>query len=170
MTNKKGFFFVILFIVFQAFFTYKGVQTVPFFNYGMFSEPYPADKVSEKYIIKLDGEVLDIENSGNIFPYMLYENLRIYKKLVDPNYDDVVLKAIHRRFEKRVSQATLDQLVKKIWNDEQSIKKFPEWLCQFIAKRTERKFETLEFDVEYYTYADKKYNLIGTESIMKHEH
>lgn len=169
--HKTGFFCVLVFIVFQAFFTYKGVQTIPFFNYGMFSEPFISSAVQEKYIIKLDGERLDVEDSNNnIFPYMLYENLRIYKKLVDPDYDDVVLNSIHHRFEKRTDQATLNQLIKKIWNDDESVKKFPKWLHHFIEKRTGEQFQILEFEIEYYTYTHEKYNLIGTESILKHEY
>jgi hypothetical protein len=165
------FFFVLVFIFTQSFFTYKGVQTIPFFNYGMFSEPAQNNRVSEKYIIKLDGKKLDIENSdNNIFPYMLYENLRIYKKLVDPNYNDVVLKAIDNRFKFKVSPETYNKLVSQIWNNQETIDKFPTWLTKFIAKRTKSSFKLLEFEVEYYTYSLERYNLIKTESILKYEY
>jgi len=170
VSNRKVFFCVSLFIVLQLFFTYKGVQTIPFFNYGMYSEPAKENPIYEKYILKLDGEVLDFNNNGNpVNIDFLYKNLKLYKELKDPNYKNVVLKAIENRFKYRVSKTTFDRLVEKIWNNNENIRAFPYWLNNFIAKKTRKKINSLEFLVESYAYTGKKMELLKTESILVHE-
>ncbi len=137
----------------------------------MFSEPAQNNQTLEKYNILLDGEKLNIEDTdNNIFPYMLYENLRLYKNLKDPNYDDIVMNAIDSRFKPRVKLKTYDRLVKRIWNNEETVENFPKWLTNFIAKRTDIKFSLLEFNVEYYNYSNGECVLLKSESILKYEY
>lgn len=45
---------ITLFVLIQCLFIYKGIETSPFFNYGMFSES--ATKTHKKYYIKIDNK------------------------------------------------------------------------------------------------------------------
>ena len=56
--SKWLFTFIVIFCLLQAFFIFKGVETVPFFNYGMYSEPV-SNNFQEVLIIKLDDTILN---------------------------------------------------------------------------------------------------------------
>ncbi len=49
LCDPKLFLLFLLFVVGQIFFTYKGVETLPFFNYGMYSAPLAKAETIEHY-------------------------------------------------------------------------------------------------------------------------
>ena len=53
-TDKALFIFFSLFILAQIFFTYKGVENIPFFHYGMYSARHAAQESYTIYRIQID--------------------------------------------------------------------------------------------------------------------
>ena len=68
--DKRMFMGLCLFVVLQVFFIYKGVETTPFYLYGMYSDPYHHSPSQVSYELSTtDGKPLELA------PIILY-NLR----------------------------------------------------------------------------------------------
>lgn len=97
--HKIGFIGALLFIIGQIFFTYKGVETVPFFNYGMYSSPISAQ--TSYTVAKLyQGEQQVPLSSITKAPSVLQYQLNYYHHLQQYQYIDPISKTIDQRFGK----------------------------------------------------------------------
>jgi hypothetical protein len=75
--HKILFFAFLLFVAGQAFFIYKGVETFPFWNYGMYSAKLVAPEKLETYTLIINGKELNNNNLGVSKTYIDYQ-LRYY--------------------------------------------------------------------------------------------
>jgi hypothetical protein len=125
-TNKLLFGGLILFVLGQLFFSYKQVETLPFFNYGMYSQPI------QKQALYTTVSIYD-ENNQYI---NLYEKkatrfwqyqLAYYTRFIEQNSQDPTLQTIQSRF----GQTSFSNyLALYLTNNKRSGPKFPEFLIQ----------------------------------------
>jgi len=76
--HKILFFAFLLFVAGQAFFTYKGVETFPFWNYGMYSAKIAAPKTLENYTLIINGAELKKDKSLKVSKTYIDYQLRYY--------------------------------------------------------------------------------------------
>lgn len=126
--NKLLFGALSLFIIGQFFFTYKGVETLPFFNYGMYSAPIQQQKTYTT--ISLYNET---DTYVNLYttkaPRFWQYQLAYYSSFVKNNYQDPTLVTIYQRFGKSTLSA---HLTKHLCNDKSSALHLSEFLIQKI--------------------------------------
>lgn len=114
--SKLLFFSTVIFIVFQAFFTIRGIETFPFLNYGMYSElnQFPDTILIVNLINKKkeSKQKIDIEKNRLL-------NFIIYKKNGDP-LEDVYIK----RFDFIKNSKMYKVLFKRIINTSYEMKSY----------------------------------------------
>lgn len=127
--NKLLFAVLILFVFGQSFFSYKQVETLPFFNYGMYSQPV---QIRDIYT------TVSIYDENNHF-INLYEKkatrfwqyqLAYYANFVENDYLDPSLHTIQSRFGKQSFLS--NYLTQHLCNDKKEGLHFPEFLIQKI--------------------------------------
>jgi hypothetical protein len=70
--NKLLFLAFVLFVCGQVFFTYKGVETFPFWNYGMYSAKLAKHVKLETYNLYINGKKLDLNSIPRSKNYISY--------------------------------------------------------------------------------------------------
>lgn len=96
--NKFLFGCIVFFILGQIFFSYKQVETIPFFNYGMYSEPCLERKFySTVSIYNQQNQRLALENFNKPASFLQYQ-LNYYSKLLAQDSIDFVRHTIASRF------------------------------------------------------------------------
>jgi hypothetical protein len=119
--DKRMFMGLCLFVVLQVFFIYKGVETTPFYLYGMYSDPYHHSPSKVSYELSTtDGKPLELA------PIILY-NLRFLP------YQDNQQKSLRQTIEKRtlsipaLSKYFKEQLLQESVSEEQ----LNSWISQW---------------------------------------
>jgi len=82
--NKGLLILFILFILGQTLFTYKGVETVPFFNYGMYSDPMK--QKTKGYWLIANGDTLN-DRFTHLSQAMLFQQITHHQNQ-PPNLDN----------------------------------------------------------------------------------
>lgn len=76
-TNKH--LIISFFVVFQLYFSWKGIETIPFFNYGMFSGKVDIEKpIRQFYFIDETGNEKNIAQFGNCNPEIVKSQINFY--------------------------------------------------------------------------------------------
>lgn len=150
-TNKILFGALLLFVLGQGFFSYKEVENLPFFNYGMYSEPA---QVQDLYT------TISVYDEKNQY-VNLYEKkgarfwqyqLSYYKQFVAQNYQDPSLKTIQSRFG---STPFSNYLKKHLSNDRNAALDFSEFLIQ---KTKNKNSKICQENYEWVKFNFKKVN------------
>ena len=107
--SKLLFGVFILFVVGQIFFTYKGVETVPFFHYGMYSEPMPA-KTNGYWLISGNDTLND--ELTHLSRAFLFQNINHHKQLKKNEINSVPIYSAQEIFKseqtKQIGNQTLE--------------------------------------------------------------
>ena len=99
--SKKIFFLAISFCILQAFFIYKGVESFPFFNFGMYSEKQAPKQTYSGIIIKTDGKNFNYYSLPFLTKEMLVEPLNHYALLKKNDFtDEPITKTIEKRLKR----------------------------------------------------------------------
>lgn len=93
------------FIIGQLFFSYKGVETLPFFNYGMYSAPTPPSHSQRSYTLvscyNANGKHLALNHLPSPYPIRLLQyQLHYYQQLKTNQWETPVLSSIQQRLGK----------------------------------------------------------------------
>lgn len=96
--NKFLFGGIVFFILGQVFFSYKQVETTPFFNYGMYSEPcLERELYTSISVYNQQNQRLALENFNKPASFLQYQ-LNYYAKLLAQDSIDLVQHTIVSRF------------------------------------------------------------------------
>lgn len=118
--------FFVLFILGQLFFTYKEVETLPFYNYGMYSAPLSATDTFEQLEIFIEGQAWNY-HAVSAFPADFIEaHLAFYNKLHHSDFKDPVSWTVRSRF--GPNSVWENRLTNKIEVRE----RFPHWLGRYL--------------------------------------
>ena len=163
--SKPLFAFLIIAILGQVFFSYKGVQTLPFFNYGMYSEVLSSKHPHIIYEISLGDSIISI-NSLSYFPedYVL-GSIQLYHELQRENFQDPIIETIRKRFYACLPRPIYSNTVSSLSNDWTVQKTFPSWLLEIMNDATGMQENTLSVSAVTYEFRQgrfiaKKKNLL----------
>ena len=148
-------------------FTYKGVETIPFFNYGMYSEPVKAKDHYEVYRIELDGEELNYFELPILTRDMLVTPLTRYRELEKLGFEDPIKGDIRKRFHGKVSDETLQQWIDQLANGPDRKVEFQEWLKRYLRRVRDCDSQRLRVSIDRYQYSDGKFVLTTSESLFE---
>lgn len=138
--NKPLFWGVILFILGQIYFTYKGVETFPFFNYGMYSARFEHQDTLTEYRIYINQELLNKKETKSINLSFIKNNIEYYDQLKNNQFHDLNEKTINDKVQNDWLKKTLQQ---SIINNGNTIESFPNWLHSYLEKRTQQQINSL---------------------------
>jgi hypothetical protein len=125
-TNKLLFGALILFVFGQLFFSYKEVETLPFFNYGMYSEPLQIQKsYTTVSIYQNKNQYVNLYNQKA--PRFWQYQLSYYRYFINQNHHDPTLLTIQSRFGQT---AFSNYLAQYLTNDKKAGLRFSEFLIQ----------------------------------------
>lgn len=133
-TNKLLLGALILFVFGQAFFSYKQVETLPFFNYGMYSESVQVqDLYTTVSIYDEKNQYVNLyeQKATRFWQYQL----SYYNQFVQQNYQDPTLQTVQSRF----GQSTFSHyLSQHLANDKRAGLHFSEFLIQKIKNKNSK--------------------------------
>jgi hypothetical protein len=96
--DKPLFVVIILFILGQLFFTFKGVETFPFLNYGMYSEKMPACDSQTVYQLTICGQRVNITSLTDCEKDITLNSIQQYDRLKQSNGKEKEEETIDHRF------------------------------------------------------------------------
>jgi hypothetical protein len=118
------FSFFILFIFFQIYFTYKGVEMYPFLLYGMYSSPvHTKDSIDFQYLNEYNDKIT-IQKSEYIIKVLNTHNYYMEENN-DPN-EGIIQKYVH-------NSALINKLNGCIINQKTSNKIFEKWMLKLTG-------------------------------------
>ena len=130
LRDKKTFYIALIFVLLlQGILIYKGIETTPFFNYGMFSEI--TIKKDKKYYVKIDTIELNWNRNYCFNKNVLLYNIENYELAIagDTQINQVlhnrVIKLHLKNWEKDASFKISNKL---------STKEYQEWFLRYLQK------------------------------------
>ena len=147
--NKMLFYFILIFVFFQAYFNQKRIHSFPWFVWDMYSRTQAMPDTITQTEIFIDGERLDItkipiwEELSILNTYKMYNWQRIN------NYNDPMNEAVLSRT-KIFPEQVYSFVAYKINNHSDEAATYPAWLKEYLEKILHRKIKTVELrDVQY---------------------
>ena len=151
--SKKLFFLFTIFCLLQLFFTYKGIETFPFFNFGMYSEKKPPIEIYEGVIIKTDGKIFNYSSLPSLNKEMLIEPLVRYSELKKKHFiDEPLLSAVEKRFKTRISNENYEYCLGHLTNSVKDTIAFQQWFKNYLEFSTNQSFKNIEVYAGNYYY------------------
>lgn len=132
--NKCLFILVLIFIVGQIFFSYKGVETTPFFNYGMYSAPISPPAYYTRIELKKENQSIPLSDLGYLSTDFLAYQLNYYQELknrVGLDLMDPTQFTIEKRFGK--NSTITNYLTPLLTNSSADVNTFLPWLIDYTA-------------------------------------
>ncbi|HMO60645.1 MAG TPA: hypothetical protein PKC39_04545 [Ferruginibacter sp.] len=123
---------ILIFIGAQAFFMYKGIQTIPFFIYSMFSTPHPVQDSVEVVLIKTENGYISPFNFSNREAEMLLNNVPYYS-LLKQQGSDITLPTVESRFKNRLSPPLYQRVLQALVNDSAAVNRYPQWWAKYFT-------------------------------------
>jgi hypothetical protein len=154
--NKLLFILVLGFILGQIFFSYKSVETVPFFNYGMYSSDCNTQELYTIISLYQDEKRIPL-NQFNRSPIFLEYQLRNYARLIEQDSFDYVKKTIYSRFKK--GSVLANYLITYLTNPPKSIEKSPPWIKKWTGKKN------ISIKKDYYKWVNCYYKLVKSKTL-----
>lgn len=154
--RRRPLFFVVLaFCVGQGFFMVKGVETVPFFLFGMYSEPMPEQVMYSGIMVEEDGEALDLSSLPGLRKDMIITPVERYLLLSQQQFEDPILPVVRKRFEDHVPASTYFTLREHLSNAPADRPAFYAWFRSYLEATYGRPMGTLRVYQVGGTYGSK---------------
>ena len=126
------FFVVAAFCLGQGFFMVKGVETVPFFLFGMYSEPNEGQRVYQGLMVEEDGQALDLSALPGLQKDLILTPLYRYVALHEVQFEDPIKPAVRKRFEHRLSADTYLTFRERLSNAPADRERFHQWFRSYL--------------------------------------
>ncbi len=153
-TDKTLFAIVCTFILLQVFFTFKGVESFPFVNWGMYSEVKNAQSPLV-YEIEVEGKKVHFSNMIDCKKSLVGQSLSRYDKLTSDGFAEKEAAVIKKRSSFIGNESYIS---KCILNDSAKVKAYPFWLLQYLADM--RLLQNPEIEIKKYSVSyDENVNL-----------
>lgn len=155
--SKKLFFLFIAFILLQVFFTYKSVETIPFFNYGMYSAPSKVYDQYEVFEFIVNDEPINPLNLPMLAHNMIFKTTSRYQFLQKHQFEDPIVKTIKRRLHAAMLKGLMDRAISSISNSPNIENSFPFWMVRYLEKVMKLVVNDLQINLNVYEY-DEHYH------------
>lgn len=149
--SPKLAFIVFAFCCFQLFFTYKQVETLPFFNYGMYSAPCTPKTVYSTISVYENSKKISLFEEQKSPAFLQYQ-LNYYSKLIAQDSLDYTSITIHKRFGQNSNIS--NYLVPLLSSPKSSIDQFP----KMLKKWTSKDLKIIQENYEWVNFSFKKVN------------
>ena len=148
----------ILFVIFiagQIFFSYKGVETFPFNNYGMYSHRYPKkDSLQIITFHTASGPEKGINDFSEGY-LVLNQSFRGYYSMVRNNNQDSLGVLIDERFENILPENLFHHIKISLINQDDDIFAHPGWMKNYFEKLYGEKLNRIMLNTVYYNEINK---------------
>ena len=131
---RSFFWMVITFLVGQFYFVAKGIETIPFFLYHMFSAPHPASDTVVVMLVKTPNGYLNLSKSGGRAVEMLMNNTALYNERLYTGSTDPLTSTVNNRFRDRVGSNTFQYLEHSLLNHRDDFAAYPEWWKRYYEQ------------------------------------
>ena len=153
--DKPIFVVVVTFILLQLFFSFKGVETFPFLNYGMYSETMPNCDSQTVYQLTICGQRVHITSLTDCERDIVFNSIQHYDRLQQSMGKEKEEEVIDQRFRGKVSDYTLESIKSKLLNNMLAIERYPKWLMKYLADMRMVNSSTLNLSKATLTYDSK---------------
>lgn len=166
--HKFLFWFCIVFIVGEFFFTIVGIETTPFFLYGMYSAPIHEKKNYEDFIILINGKQLDVYDLPDAEKEMILSPIWLYRTLSKSNYRDPLLITIESRFKGRLPDSFYNHITDRLTNDTADIADYFSWMRRYLKRFSSERYLSIQILIGNYQYQpDGKILLTKTDTLLE---
>ncbi|BDS11146.1 hypothetical protein [Aureispira anguillae] len=156
-TNKFFCVILLIFLLGQLFFSYKQVETIPFFNYGMYSEPCPKQTSYTTFAIYTEkGERINLYNSPS--PFFMHYQLNYYAQLIKQDSIDPIIHTIESRF--GVATTFSRYLTKFLSNSKGSLTTAPIYLSNRL------KLKNISIKQENYDWVNNNFKKVSQKTFI----
>ena len=155
IADRKLFVALMAFIALQLFFTYKGVETLPFVNYGMYSEKMPVCNSQTVYQLTICGQRVNITSLTDCEKDITLNSIQQYDQVKQSNGKEKEEEVIDHRFKGKVSESTVADVKAKLLNSPSAIERYPKWLMKYLADMRMVNSSTLNLSKSTLTYDSK---------------
>lgn len=160
--NRRRWAFVGVFLAMQAFFTYKQIDSLPFFNYGMYSAPAPDRHVQPQRVYALfwlnergEQQRIDLLRLSQLRRDFLLHNLRTWEGVQRLGWKAAradLRAVIHRRFAAILSAEALAYCEQSLLGEELTAARMQAWLQRFLADTRPESGKNWRIRVEAYDF------------------
>jgi hypothetical protein len=125
------FWLVLVFILSQAFFMYKGIENVPFFLYHMYSQKHEHKDSATVLLVKTEQGYLFTKSFSNRQEELLLNAAGYYISLKN-SARDTILPVVESRFKNRLPAGIYTKLEQQLSNSPAAINSFPAWWGRYF--------------------------------------
>lgn len=164
LKDKTLFLFFLLFIAFQAFFIYKGVETVPFFHWGMYSgKVNTGPHLYTQTEIAINDTVADLMDIKDLPAGYVQSILEYYASLTRNGFYDPIQTVIeHRSFgHSTFTRWGRSQLANSVEKQED----FREWICHYLNGFDRQHIQKIKILEQSYEWKKDHFELVGSSVI-----
>ncbi len=163
-TSKLLFLGISLFALGQAFFTYKGIMTFPFFPYQMYAFPSPKSDTRELISISINSEAnINYTSLPNWTEGNIVNTINYYQRFQQGN--NWAHHAWLSRFgtpETPFQKLTYHRLVPT----EKQMATYPEWISNYIENVTNQPIHSILITKKKYSYELQRLVPTGEETVL----
>jgi hypothetical protein len=150
--QRKVLIIIVFLLSAQAFFMYKKIDSLPFFNYGMYSARAEVWKESPVFVLRIEGDTTDFDYQllPQLARDMLQNNLAFYYGLHRHGLQqEAGLRAtIQNRFGSFLSPAQMQYCERQLCNPPHAdADKMRAWLIRFLQPYREQQINNIRFSV-----------------------
>lgn len=139
---KTMFWVVILFMICQAFFMYKAVETIPFFLYNMYSTRQHTLDTTYATVITVNGKEFNTDRLSGYEKETLLASLSYFRKLKDHGYYATDTQTIKNRLSGTIPDRWYNLFYKRLTNDLVNEKMFFSWWMKYLSRVSQQKVDS----------------------------
>jgi hypothetical protein len=125
------FWLVLVFMLAQAFFMFKGIENVPFFLYHMYSQKHVHKDSATVLLVKTEQGYLSNQSFSNRQQELLFNSAGYYLSL-KASARDTILPVVESRFKGRLPQGMYAAVEYRLSNASSAIDSFPAWWRRYF--------------------------------------
>ncbi len=131
----------------QLFFTYKGVETAPFFHFGMYSTVQQKVDSVEIIQLQINQKPFLISNLPLLSQEFLTNNIFYFEQLQKNNFIDDNLKVVEKRFQTWLSPNLYQFITQQLCNGYIHPNDFNQWLKNYLQPYSVEKIDSLNYQI-----------------------
>ncbi len=125
------FWMVLVLILAQLFFMYKGIENVPFFLYHMYAQPHGHKDSATVLLVKTENSYINNKTFSNRQEELLF-NAAGYWLSLKSSARDTILPVVESRFKSRMPAAMYARMEQQLSNSSAAIDSFPAWWSRYF--------------------------------------
>lgn len=162
-TSKFLFASILLFVIGQAFFTYKGILNFPFFPFEMYGHPTSKTEEIGLTEVYVNNHLLDYTSLPDWTEGTILNTSKFYNRYQTGN--NWAMKAWNTRFG-RPDTDFKKLIYYRLVPSEAQIATYPQWLADYIAEQAQISADSVRIFKKYYHYDNQRLVPTGKETVL----